>query len=169
VIYHRFRPITETYTNKEREKVLHFLAFNLLLARDGLYQTTTGGGQQSLHQHHTSQDIRVEVEREESLIKRLQTELSIQTNVKRFYSLNYNSDEQSPTADDSCGDGGLEMGEIERKSQSQREQSQSSSSTTSSFRLSRHLSSERVLNPLATAALSVTTTTSPKEPPLSHS
>ena len=63
---HQYR----TYTNKEREKVLHFLAFNLLLSRDGLYQTDEFNNNNLTNQ--------------ESIIKKLQLELSSQIEVKRF-------------------------------------------------------------------------------------
>jgi hypothetical protein len=153
VLYHRFHPITETYTNKEREKVLHFLAFNLLLARDGLYQHDTTFPPAPRQGEEVNETSVTEERDNRSVIKRLQTELSMQTNVKRFYSQE-GRELNTPTAEeDSCGgERCLEMGELERKPS--REPSRSSSSANSSPR-SKHLSlsNERVLNPLCAPTL----------------
>lgn len=66
----------ETYSNKEIEKVLHFFAFNLLLARDGRY---------SLEKDDVPIDQRKEM-KVESIINQLQRELSTKQNIGRFYS-----------------------------------------------------------------------------------
>jgi hypothetical protein len=137
IIYHRIHPVFHTYTNREREKVLHFLAFNLLLARDGRYPTGDP----------PEEDQETCFETEKSLIKQLQSELSIQTNVKRFYNLNDDDQESTPSATAAVE---VEMGHVQGNSiEIGSPSSLSRSSSTSSVSASKHLSNERVLNPLS--------------------
>jgi hypothetical protein len=76
-----------TYSAKEREKVLHFFAFNLLLSRDGFFTQQ----ESSENEGGTQQDPR----RDTNLIQRIQHELSLQTDIKRFYS----SADESPSGE----------------------------------------------------------------------
>jgi hypothetical protein len=150
ILYHRiYQPVFHTYTNREREKVLHFLAFNLLLARDGMYPTPS----------HTLPPLTPADKKEKpsgtenSVILKLQSELSIQTNVKRFYNLD---DEQESQSTSSVVE--LEMGNVERNSSveiivsSNLSRSSSTISSSASIAASKHLSNERVLNPLSTSS-----------------
>lgn len=66
-----------TYTNKEKEKVLHFFAFNLLLSRDGLYPQFPVVGEEEYSRNESP-----------SVIQKIQNELSLQNNIPRFYSIN---------------------------------------------------------------------------------
>jgi hypothetical protein len=122
--YNRIYPL-HTYTNKEREKVLQFFAFNLLLARDGRYSTD---------------------EQEKSLIKQIQSELSNRVDVKRFYKLDkfenmIELQTQSPRQDSSRSQRETE----DLSSQDKAPRSFSSSSPLRSI----HHSNDIILNPLS--------------------
>ena len=133
-----YHPVFHTYTNREREKVLHFLAFNLLLARDGMYPIPP------------TDDKRESVsDTEHSLILKLQSELSIQTNVKRFYNLDDGQVEPTPSVV------GIEMGDVDRNISNDISSNPSRSSSTISSTAAKHLLNERVLNPLSPLSLSV--------------
>jgi hypothetical protein len=69
-----------TYTNKEREGVLHLLAFSLLLSRDGFYDDQTAA-----RDPIERDDKEGRGEGTRSLIRDLQHELSSQDNIQRFY------------------------------------------------------------------------------------
>jgi hypothetical protein len=74
-----------TYTNKEKEGVLHFLAFNLLLSRDGLYDQTVLVSHSQGKERKISKEDGGEEESGKSLVRGLQHELSLQNNIRRFY------------------------------------------------------------------------------------
>jgi hypothetical protein len=70
----RFRPIPETYSSDEREAVLDYLAFNLLLIRDKRY-TPAGGAAGSAHQQ----------QRDASPLTELYQELGRHEKIPKFF------------------------------------------------------------------------------------
>lgn len=174
--YNRFHHY-HTYTNKEREKVLHFLAFNLLLSRDGYYQNQNEMNVDFQEQENKEEEHQQQLT-EESIVKKLQVELSNQTEVKRFLgleSIENNNSKEFENGD--CNEViGLELGKtpnfdenkqnlnqsISTSSNSPSQRSSSTSSTrSSSFSKnlrnqinplnSQHPSKEIILNPLSSS------------------
>ena len=85
--YNRYRK-SDTYSNKEMEKVLNFLAFNLLLSRDKMYSSTSPSSDNDHDVASATSPTSTEVsinQKTNSIIESLQIELSQRGQIQRFY------------------------------------------------------------------------------------
>lgn len=95
-IYTKWRhvEVAHTYTSEEKNDILQYFAFNMLLARDGYYRYQSNGKPSSTGSEVDAASPRLPL----SLVIALKDELSVNAGISRFYHDNESAETRAKTA-----------------------------------------------------------------------